>query len=68
MIRQIIIRHEERCRSCGAANLFRKTCGMKQRGSMRIAWARCAKCGQLAQIRLCPENGLGGIDAAMRAM
>ena len=63
MTRQIIVRYEERCKGCGAVNRFRKTCGMKRRGAMRVAWARCSKCGQLAQIRLCPENGLGVIDA-----
>jgi hypothetical protein len=64
MTRQIIVRREEVCASCGATNLFRKTCGTRTTsGGLKVAWARCGSCGQLAQIRLCPDIGRGPIDA-----
>ena len=51
--RQIIIRHlpKEVCESCGEVNSFKQSCGFRDRGTVKIAWARCRKCGAIAQIR-----------------
>ena len=53
---QIVIRHErgEVCGRCGAQNAFRQAEGMRARGTVRVAAARCRKCGALAQIKLIP--------------
>ncbi len=52
MARQIITRPAEVCEQCKAVNLFRKTCGTRKRGSIWLAWAKCSRCGHLAQIRV----------------
>jgi len=53
---QIVIRHErgEVCGRCGAENAFRLAGGMRLRGTVRVAAARCRKCGAIAQIKLVP--------------
>jgi len=62
--RQIIIRRAVACVRCGSINSFRKTCGTRHvTGGIGIAWAHCADCGQLAQIREYPYNGRDAIDA-----
>lgn len=49
---QIVVRHSELCRMCGAVNSFRKACGNRHIGGMQIAYAKCCRCGHKVQIRL----------------
>lgn len=50
--KQVIVRYDEKCGKCGAVNSFRKTSGPRVYGTVRLCYARCAKCGRRATIRL----------------
>lgn len=48
---QVVIRHIEVCKRCGAHNSFRQFEGMKNFGAFYQAYSRCMKCGRRALIR-----------------
>lgn len=48
--KQVVTRRDEICGRCGSVNQFRQTCGQRIMGTVRIAYARCMKCGRRAQI------------------
>ena len=52
MERQIVTRIQETCKRCGAVNSFRKSQGERERGTIKVASARCKACGLVAQIRI----------------
>ena len=49
--KQVVTRRDEICGRCGSVNQFKQTCGQRIIGTVRVAYARCMKCGRLAQVR-----------------
>jgi hypothetical protein len=58
--RQIIVREEKRevCARCGSTNRFHQSSGLRPRGSLLVASARCRACGHIAQIRIVPKQSI----------
>jgi transcription elongation factor Elf1 len=49
---QIVISRQETCKACGSVNSLRKTQGDRERGTIKVASAKCKQCGLVAQIRV----------------